>query len=261
MLGGISIFRYDYGIILAIIGPTSILVITIIEIPRYLKLACAVKMEAQMEEDALGKKINSRSIIWNYFELKLDEKGYIRKDLEDRPVCRTCKRSVSAKNGNTSNLFTHLRDHHARLYADATSLFAQERQDSSSQSPTSSRGTQEKEAIQLTLVEAIDRAKQYPHNSPQALELNEAICYFLAKGMHPLSTVEEPGFRNLIYKLNPRYHCPSRKHFSEKELPQLYTYVRDAKIKPQMEEVSHFSITTDLWTSASHDPYLSLTMH
>ena len=41
-----------------------------------------------MEEGALGKKINSRSIIWNYFGLKLDDKGYIIKDLEDRPVCR-----------------------------------------------------------------------------------------------------------------------------------------------------------------------------
>ena len=28
-----------------------------------------------------------------------------------------------------------------------------------------------------------------------------------------------------------------------------------------MQEVSCFSLTTDLWTSASHDPYLSLTMH
>ena len=79
--------------------------------------------------------------------------------------------------------------------------------------------------------------------------------------MHPVSTVEEGGFRNLMYKLNPKYHCPSRKYFSEKELPQLYTHVRDTKIKPQMEEVLRFSITSDLWTSASHDPYLSLTMH
>ena len=164
-----------------------------------------------MEAGALGKKINSRSIIWNYFSLKLDDKGYIIKDLEDRPVCRTCKRSVSAKNGNTSNLFTHLRDHHGRLYAEATVLLAQERQESLSQSSSAAQG---KEPVQLTLAESIDRAKQFPPNSPQAQELNQAVCTFLVKGMHSISTVEEAGFRNLMYKLNPRYRCPPRKHFS-----------------------------------------------
>ena len=64
-------------------------------------------------------------------------------------------------------------------------------------------------------------------------------------GMHPISTVEETGFCSLMYKLNPRYNCPSRKHFSEKELPQLYAHVRDTKIKPQIDGVLHFSITID----------------
>lgn len=125
-----------------------------------------------MEEGALGKKINSRSIIWNYFNLKLDDNGYIRKDLEDRPVCRTCKQSVSVKNGNTSYLFTHLHDHHTRLYAEATSLLAQERQEGLSQSSISSRVAQEKEPVQLTYAKSIDHAKQYPPNSPEAQELN-----------------------------------------------------------------------------------------
>ena len=89
-----------------------------------------------------------------------------------------------------------------------------------------------------TLAESIDCAKQFPLNSPLAQELNQAVCTFLAKGMHSISTVEEACFRNLMYKLNPRYRCPSRKHFLEKELPQLYAHVRDIMIKPQMQEVS-----------------------
>ena len=32
-----------------------------------------------MEDNELGKKINSRSVIWNYFGLKLDKNGYIYK--------------------------------------------------------------------------------------------------------------------------------------------------------------------------------------
>ena len=75
----------------------------------------------------LGKKTNSRSVIWNCFGLKLDENGYIWKYLQDKPVCRTCRRNVSAKNGNTSNLFTHLHDHHSCLYVEASSLVERER--------------------------------------------------------------------------------------------------------------------------------------
>ena len=45
--------------------------------------------------------------------------GYIRKDLEDR------QQSVSAKNGNTSNLFTHLCNHHTRLHVETVSLHGQ----------------------------------------------------------------------------------------------------------------------------------------
>ena len=226
-------------------------------IPHSISSTCMVK---KMDEDTFGKKINSRSVIWNYFGLKLNENGYIRKDLEDRPVCRTCKRSISAKNGNTSNLFTHL--HHSRLYTEASSLLSWERQQGTLQSSTlSTSSIQEKDPTQLTLAESINRARQYPPNSSQAHEINKTVCHYLAMGMHLISTVEEIGFRSLMYKLNPRYNCPSRKHFSEKELPQLYAHVRDTKIKPQINGVSHFSITTDFWTSALHDLYLSLTPH
>jgi len=79
--------------------------------------------------------------------------------------------------------------------------------------------------------------------------------------MHPISTVDKTGFRCLAYKLNPRFNCPSRKHFSEKELPQLYANVGDTKIKPQLDRISYFSITTDFWASSLHDLYLSLTLH
>ena len=43
-----------------------------------------------------------------------------RTRVEDEPVCRTCKKSVRAKSGNTYNLLAHLQDHHADLYAEAS---------------------------------------------------------------------------------------------------------------------------------------------
>ena len=79
--------------------------------------------------------------------------------------------------------------------------------------------------------------------------------------MHPILTVEEPGFVSLLNKLNPKYQCPTRRHFSEVELPRLYSHVRDSKVKPKLGDAAYCSLTLDLWTSTSHDPYLSVTVH
>ena len=113
----------------------------------------------------------------------------------------------------------------------------------------------------LTIVETINRSMKYPSQLPQAQELNQAISVFIAKGMHLILTVEEPDFVSMLNKLNPRYLCPIRQHFSEVELPCLYSHVRDSKVKPKLEDAAYCLLTLDLWTSTAHDPYLSVTIH
>ena len=67
----------------------------------------------------LVKKKNSKSIVWDYFGLKAEDDGSVLKDNEARPVCRTCYKQIMCKGGNTSNLFSHLRDKHPALYKEA----------------------------------------------------------------------------------------------------------------------------------------------
>ena len=57
-----------------------------------------------VEATNLVKKKNAKSIVWNYFGLKGDKNGNALKEHDDRPVCRTCNKSVLCKGGNTSNL-------------------------------------------------------------------------------------------------------------------------------------------------------------
>ena len=75
----------------------------------------------------------------------------------------------------------------------------------------------------------ITKATKYSSSSAQAKELNRAVTYYLAKDAVPLSTVDKPGFRH-ISKMNPRYQLHSRKHFSDQEIPQLYSHVRDSVV-------------------------------
>ena len=42
--------------------------------------------------------------------------------------------------------------------------------------------------------------------------------------MQPFYTVEKPGFKQMM-KLDPKYALPTRKYFSQTEIPTLYTQV------------------------------------
>ena len=53
---------------------------------------------------------------------------------------------------------------------------------------------------------------------------------------------------------------PSRKHFSEVELPRLYGECRH-KIEEELRSILYYATTTDMWTSRTTQPYMSLTTH
>ena len=191
----------------------------------------------------LVKKPNCKSVVWTYFGLEADDMGIPLRDKEDSPICKTCKKAVLAKGGNTSNLLTHLHDHHPDLYSEVTS--------------SNSRAAKR----QPTLQEVVDKSKGYDPKSSRAQELNRAVAYCIAKDMHPLCTVERPGFQHLVSKLDPRYVLPSRKYFTQQEIPRLYCEVRDNVVLKKLKEAKYFAATTDLWTSCANHPYLSYTIH
>ena len=64
----------------------------------------------------------------------------------------------------------------------------------------------------------------------------------------------------MLKVLDPKYVVPSRKIFSDVALPQLYNSTRQ-RIAKELEEVSFYSATTDLWPSRTMQPYMSLTVH
>ena len=115
--------------------------------------------------------------------------------------------------------------------------------------------------MQPTLETVVERSAYYDPKGAQAKELNHAVAYFLAKDMQPLYTLEKPGFQKMIANLDPRYKLPSRKHFSQQEIPRLYNQVKETVVNPKLSQIDFFYGTTDLWTSKATHPYLSYTVH
>ena len=126
-------------------------------------------------------KKNAKRVVWVYFGLTADEKGVPVPSEEHRPVCRTCKKAVMCKGGNTTNLFfeTLIPSFTKRRYRVRRACL---------------RG---KSPRQLSL-HSLPSSKREGSTTQKACQRRNSIA-------QPYSIVESPGFRALVRKLNPRY--------------------------------------------------------
>ena len=113
---------------------------------------------------------------------------------------------------------------------------------------------------QTSITGTLYSASPYPSNSRRHKEITEANIYHLAKDMGPINTVQNEGLWKMINTLDKRYTVPSRKYFSNVALPALYTQCR-ATVQTELQAAQHFAATTDLWSSRTMEPYMSLTVH
>ena len=65
--------------------------------------------------DLIPKK-GTKSEVWHHFGLTQENGMVVGKD---KLVCRLCSAKVSTKDGNTTNLFAHLKTKHPELYVEA----------------------------------------------------------------------------------------------------------------------------------------------
>ena len=192
-------------------------------------------------------KVGAKSPVWTYFgmEAQSGESG-------DKVICRECRCTVSAKNGNTSNLFSHLKNNHPKLYSTVkeASLGAQ----------NSTKAATEKNPTQSSIAEMLTQSQKYNRKSRKWRSLTDSVTYFLAKDMLPLYSVEKEGFKRLVASFDERYELPSRKYFSRTAMPALYNRTREA-VALEVQGAEFFSATTDLWSSEGVRPYMSYTVH
>ena len=149
-----------------------------------------------------------------------------------------------AKRSNTTNLFSHLEEHHPDSYVEI--------------GPSTSAARPKSK--QPSLTECLSRSKPYDASSKRAKDITHAVTVYLAKDMQPFYTVEREGFRQLLKVLDPKYQLPSRRHFVDVQLPRLFSEIRD-KVLTELKDVQYYAGTTDLWTSVANHPYLSFTVH
>ena len=197
----------------------------------------------------LVSKKNTKALVWKYFGFEVDTNSQPLS--MEAPKCRLCYNTVAAKDSNTTNLHSHLKHKHPEEYSLVQCASEKGRKKEKAPDPN-----------QPSLTATWDKQKLLSTSSREYKELTKSVANCLAKDMLPLSTVDKPGFRAMLYKFNPRFQLPTRKHFTKVAIPSLVSQVRD-KIEGLIagRELEYFSTTTDLWTSVSGDPYITLTCH
>lgn len=93
----------------------------------------------------------------------------------------------------------------------------------------------------------------------QACNVTNSIAYMIAKDNLPLSIVENEGFRQLVKTVVPLYTLPSRKKIT-KLLDAKYEILKN-KFIDDIQSISSFTITCDIWTDISNKSYLDITVH
>ncbi|XP_057694544.1 E3 SUMO-protein ligase ZBED1-like [Corythoichthys intestinalis] len=194
-------------------------------------------------EELLPRR-RSSSVIWAHF-------GFRASDTQQEVViCKECGRVVPAPQGNTTNLFNHLRTHHKNKHEECIRA----RATLASQNPY--QPTQPK----IPATQSLHRESQYSSTAQRHAEITDAIAYYLAKDMCPIDTVSNEGFIKMIKTLDNKYTIPPRNFFSKMALPTLYQKCR-GKIEKDILNVDFFAVTTDIWSSRAMEPYLSTSIH
>ncbi|XP_049909754.1 E3 SUMO-protein ligase ZBED1-like [Epinephelus moara] len=210
-------------------------------------MAEAGEQSSENADETLVPKRESTSAIWQYFGFKRED------DLQTQVLCRTCRAVVATSRGNTTNLHHHLLHHHQELHEQFKASQSKAQKSSSSKVTLPS-------LQQQSIAQSFVSTTPYDKSSKRHTEITEAIIHYLAMDMMPIITVTRPGFVSLVNKLDRRYEVPSRNYFSDVAIPKLYEKCRTT-VESELCQVEYFACSTDLWSSRTTEPYISLTVH
>ena len=161
-----------------------------------------------------------RSVIWDYFAVNPED--------ERITICNTCDEAISrgganTKNYNTSNLRYHLRREHRDKFDELGGKEAERSKHNEAELDSKRR---KPNARQLTLAQVKENKEAWTYEHPQHKKVTNWIAEMMALDSQPFSVVEDAGFLCLLANVWPKYVMPSRKYFSEKIIPDIFSTIR-----------------------------------
>ncbi|XP_065217730.1 uncharacterized protein LOC135849999 [Planococcus citri] len=197
-----------------------------------------------------------------------------------RAKCSTCCVSISVSDSSRSNFLRHIKTHGKEYEKQYQEYKIQKKKDQKKrntevQSSTSGNiavaapvsNTAQKTITQFCTKLSADSdfsgLSQYQRIKLQKdiqHLFNTKVVRFVINGLHPLSVVEENGFRDMFSVFQPFVQVSvMKRHTLTTEIDKLQLQVID-KLKLIFENVDYVCITCDMWTSGKKS-FLGITAH
>ena len=190
----------------------------------------------------------TRSSVWNFFH---------KEDTLDGPftVCTiaACRTKIKQTGGNTSNMLKHLKTKHMKEYEECAKEIKENEE-------KRRKTTTNQQPSEPTIQQTLSRSQLYSKDSIRRKNIDESLIYMIATDLQPIAIVEDKGFKNLLSTLDSRYQPPSRRTVMSTQIPVTYQNLK-TKLLAELNNTSHVSLTTDIWTSLQTTSYCCVTVH
>ncbi|KAK3253614.1 hypothetical protein CYMTET_9274 [Cymbomonas tetramitiformis] len=100
--------------------------------------------------------------------------------------------------------------------------------------------------------------KKFKKDNPRQKQLIEDLCLCVGKALMPVSIVESPWLRRLVYNQDPRVVFPDRGTFRTQHLHQFSEKVFLEETLPRLQAAETVSLTFDLWMSHKTEEIFSV---
>lgn len=220
-----------------------------------------------------------KSNVWKFFT-KMDGNENLAK-------CKICQKVIKSC-GNTSNLFSHVKNIHKTAFLEINKENSQvlnkvDLPEIDSETITIKNKTVSKPAVpnpeplpststdvphvlppplkrQKSIYESFENIYAYSESGNKTLKINNALIYMICKDNQPFTIVENDGFCNLIKVIAPHYKLPSKTTLT-RWIDDKYDVLSDV-FKNKLKSVENLTLTTDLWTETmSMRSFLGITGH
>ena len=160
-----------------------------------------------------------KSAVWTYFDVLEDD--------NTKAMCKVCQekgsRIVISRGGKTCKQFTttNMRNHLRKHPKEFLALSADEKERNVAKSKRTQQDTdstvtmRKKLKTQMSLQQSIEAGQTWDMNSRQAQHITKLISEMIVLDNQPFLITEDLGFMCLMKHVAPRYHLPSRHHFSD----------------------------------------------
>ena len=173
--------------------------------------------------------LNSMEFLKNFYIFDSPKNGIIVGH------CQLCNLPYNDKVCSTGNFHKHLKRKHKKEYS--------ERKNQNYDSDPESSG------------ETVHEIAKYEENINESITTNLIIKCNL-----PPMIIEQPGFREFMKFIAPKWKPSSSRYMKTKTIPLLLSFVQ-RKINKMLNEIDSITITTDMWTDRRGKAFIGITGH